>query len=319
MRTVSRTIPIGISACLVGQPVRFNGGHKHSSLCTAQLGPAFTLVPFCPEVAVGLDTPRQPIRLVGEPQAPRVLGSQDPTLDLTEPLQRYGAQVAANHPELCGFILMQKSPSCGLQRVKLYQADGQLQPKTSSGAFASALRQANPWLPIEEEGRLHDPVLRENFITRVEVYAQWRQQLEPQLSAAALLAFHARHKYLLLAHHPESYRRLGQRLANLRRADLGATAQAYFQKLMEALSRPASRQRHSNALEHIAGHFKRALNPAEKHELSELIGHYRQGLVPLVVPITLLKHHLLKHPDSYLQQQSYLQPHPPELSLRNAI
>lgn len=312
-------IPIGISDCLTGSPVRFNGGHKQSSLCTGLLAQWFDLVPFCPEVAIGLGTPRQPIRLVGDPHAPQALGTRDPSLDVTASLAGYGDAVAQAHPELCGFIVMQKSPSCGMERVKVYQNTGQPAQETASGVFTQALMLANPLLPVEEDGRLNDPILRENFIVRVMITAAWKQLNAEGLSAGRLIDFHSRHKYLLLAHHPEAYRRLGRMLANLREADLQALSRTYFAELITALKHKASRKSHSNVLEHIAGHFKRALAGSERAELHQLIERYRLGQVPLVVPMTLLKHHLLRHPDGYLNRQSYLQPYPAELSLRNAI
>lgn len=316
----SARIPVGISQCLMGDPVRFNAGHKHSRLCTDHLGTLFELRPFCPEVAIGLGTPRKPIRLAGDPAAPRAVGSVDHTLDVTDALQQYADDVSVLCEELCGFIFMQKSPSCGMERVKVYEPNGHPAPATGRGIFAARLMQANPLLPVEEEGRLNDPVLRENFVNRVIVYSDWQQLLRDGLSASRLLAFHARHKYLLMAHQSPSYRQIGQMLANPGRgAALRDTANAYFAELMAALRRPASRSGHSNVLQHVAGHFKKVLNPPEKEELQQLINHYRSGIVPLVVPVTLLRHHLLRHPDPYLLQQAYLQPHPPELSLRNAI
>lgn len=316
----SARIPVGISQCLMGDPVRFNAGHKHSRLCTDHLGTLFELRPFCPEVAIGLGTPRKPIRLAGDPAAPRAVGTVDHTLDVTDALQQYADDVSVLCEELCGFIFMQKSPSCGMERVKVYEPNGHPAPATGRGIFAARLMQANPLLPVEEEGRLKDPVLRENFVNRVIVYSDWQQLLRDGLSASRLLAFHARHKYLLMAHQSPSYRQIGQMLANPGRgAALRDTANAYFAELMAALRRPASRSGHSNVLQHVAGHFKKVLNPPEKEELQQLINHYRSGIVPLVVPVTLLRHHLLRHPDPYLLQQAYLQPHPPELSLRNAI
>ncbi|GAA6132834.1 YbgA family protein [Halopseudomonas sabulinigri] len=316
---IPQRIPVGISQCLTGAPVRFNASHKHSRLCTEQLGSLFELTPFCPEVAIGMSTPRAPIRLVGDPKAPSVVGTKDTRVDVTLPLQHYAEQVSQANPQLCGFILMQKSPSCGMERVKVYRDNGHPADATGSGAFAARLMARNPLLPVEEEGRLHDPVLCENFVTRVIVYAQWQALQRDGLSAAGLLRFHARHKYLAMAHHQGLYRELGPMLANLRQQGLQATATAYFARLMQCLKTPAQRGGHSNALQHLAGHFKHVLKPQEKQELSALIDDYRRGTIPLVVPMTLLKHHLLNHPDGYLVEQAYLQPHPAELSLRNAI
>tara|TARA_Y100000782_G_C10161668_1_gene255903 strand:+ start:565 stop:1530 length:966 start_codon:yes stop_codon:yes gene_type:complete len=321
MRTaITARIPVGISQCLVGDPVRFNAGHKHSRLCTEQLGALFDLRPVCPEVAIGLGTPRKVIRLIDDPQAPRAVSSDNLDQDHTQALSDYADAVSDRSDELCGFILMQKSPSCGMERVKVYNRQGQPAPATGSGVFAARLMQRLPLLPVEEEGRLHDPVLRENFVNRVIVYADWQALKHNGLSASRLLAFHARHKYLLMAHQSPRYRTLGQLLANPGKGEaLARTAEQYFSELMQALRQPASRRGHSNVLQHVAGHFKRVLAAPEKAELQQLIARYREGVVPLVVPITLLQHHLLRHPDPYLQQQAYLQPHPPELSLRNAI
>lgn len=312
-------IPVGISQCLLGDAVRFNGGHKHSTLCTQQLGEYFDLQPFCPEVAIGLGTPRQPIRLIGKPEAPRVIGTKDPSLDVTQPLTEYAAEVSASSQALCGFILMQKSPSCGMERVKVYLENGNPATGTASGAFAAELMRRNPLLPVEEEGRLHDPVIRENFVTRVIVFAGWKRLLAAGPTARDLLGFHTRHKYLLLAHHPQHYSAMGKLLADLKNADLEAVTSQYVGLLMQALKTRANRGTHSNVLEHVAGHFKKALRSEERSELNTVIHQYRRGVVPLVVPITLLKHHLLNHPDPFLDQQAYLQPHPIELSLRNAI
>lgn len=312
-------IPVGISQCLIGDPVRFNAGHKHSTLCTGDLGRLFQLVPFCPEMAIGLGTPRQTLRLVGDPQAPEVRGSRNPELEVTEPLQAYGREVAAQNSQLCGFIVMQKSPSCGMERVKVYGDNGYPVPGGGRGAFTASLMRSNPLLPVEEEGRLHDPVLRENFVTRVIVYHRWQQLCQSGLSAAALLDFHSRHKYLLLAHHQSAYRELGRLLAKLDNSCLDSLGQRYFSQLMQALAKPAHRGSHGNVLMHMAGYFRKQLSQPERSELVRIIKHYREGHLPLVVPITLLQHHLLRFPQPYLAGQVYLQPHPLEMSLRNAL
>ena len=318
MTTSRATLKIGISACLLGQPVRFNGGHKESRLCSDVLARHFQFVPVCPEVAIGLGTPRQAIRLVGEPEQPRALGSRDAALDVSDALGAYGRQVAAEADALCGFILMQKSPSCGMQRVKVYRDDGQPAPGTGRGLFAAALMEARPDLPAEEDGRLNDPVLRENFITRVYVYADWQRLLRDGLSRRALYAFHARYKYQLMATSRAQYQVLGRLLAE-NREPLEAFAPRYFSALMTALKRTASRGSHSNVLQHLSGYLKRSLDGHDRQELQQLIDRYRQGEIPLVVPLTLLKHHLRHHPDDYLAEQAYLQPHPEALSLRNAL
>ncbi|QBF25152.1 DUF1722 domain-containing protein [Pseudomonas tructae] len=319
-RDLSRKPRIAISACLLGQAVRFNGGHKASRWCTEVLGEHFDLLPVCPEVAIGLGVPRPPIRLVGDPADPQAVYSRDPGLDLSGPLRAYGQQMAQDLNDICGYIFMHKSPSCGLERVKVYQANGYPAPEGGRGVFADAFCTLRPDLPVEEDGRLFDPVLRENFITRVYAYADWQQLLARGLSRGALIAFHARYKYQLMAHNPQQYKVLGKLLGSMTRDDdPQILAPRYFSQLMQALTRCASRGTHSNVLLHLSGYLRDALNDADKQEIRQLINQYHDGVVPLVVPLTLLKHHLRNHPDHYLAQQVYLQPHPENLSLRNAI
>ncbi|EIK53673.1 hypothetical protein YO5_15220 [Stutzerimonas stutzeri TS44] len=319
MHTSVVTPRIGISACLLGEPVRFNAGHKQSALCREVLAQHLQFVPLCPELAIGLGTPREPIRLVGTAEQPRARGSVHAELDVTEQLAAYGREVAAQLGDISGFILMQKSPSCGMERVKLYGENGHSLPATASGIFARALMEARPDLPVEEDGRLHDPVLRENFLTRVYAHAQWQRLLRDGLSHRAIVDFHSRYKYQLMAAHPQQYRALGRRVANLREQALEDFAPQYLRDFMQALGRPATRGTHCNVLQHLCGYLKNALAPADRHELGRLIEQYRSGIVPLVVPLTLLKHHLRHHPHAYLERQAYLQPHPEALSLRNAI
>ncbi|CAM3761487.1 hypothetical protein CCOS865_04845 [Pseudomonas reidholzensis] len=311
---------LGISACLLGQNVRYNAGHKASDLCLSTFEAHFDWVPLCPEVAIGLGVPRDPIRLVGDPQRPEVVASRNPGADLSGALRAYGEQMAQDIGDVCGYIFMQKSPSCGLERVKVYQDNGHPALKGGRGAYADAFCSARPDLPVEEEGRLHDPVLRENFISRVYAYADWQQQLAAGLSRGALVRFHSRYKYLLMANNPQAYRELGRLLGTLRREDnADEVGPRYFSLLMQALRRCANRGTHSNVLQHLSGYLRGALDQGDRAELQQLIGQYQQGIVPLVVPLTLLKHHLRNHPDPYLDQQAYLHPHPESLGLRNAV
>ena len=311
---------IAISACLTGHNVRYNGGHKSSDLCRTQLEEHFDWLPVCPEVAIGLGVPRDPIRLVGDPEHPAVVGTRNPGMDVTGPLASYGEQMAAELDDICGYIFMQKSPSCGLERVKVYQDNGHPAAQGGRGAYAAAFCARRPDLPVEEEGRLHDPVLRENFISRVYAYADWQRLLTEGLSRGALVRFHSRYKYLLMANNPQAYRQLGRLLGSMSRDDdPQVIGPRYFSQLMQALRRCASRGTHGNVLQHLSGYFKDALTQQDKAELQHIIDQYQQGVVPLVVPLTLLKHYLRKHPDPYLQQQAYLQPHPDSLGLRNAV
>ncbi|MFC3940022.1 DUF1722 domain-containing protein [Pseudomonas gingeri NCPPB 3146 = LMG 5327] len=310
---------IAISACLMGAEVRYNGGHKESRLCSRTLSEYFDFLPVCPEVAIGLGTPREPIRLVGDPQHPRAVGTVHPDTDVTHALADYGTRMAAELKDICGYIFMQKSPSCGLERVKVYQDGGRPAEHAGRGIFAQVFCARHPDLPVEEEGRLNDPVLRENFLTRVFAYAAWQELCASGLSRRALTDFHARHKYLLMAHNPPQYKALGHLLGSMGKSDPNEVGPRYFSELMAALKKCATRRTHTNVLQHLSGYLKQTLSAADKQEMQQLIGQYRLGIVPLVVPLTLLKHHFRQHPDPYVALQVYLQPHPENLSLRNAI
>lgn len=314
------TPKIAISACLAGEEVRYNGGHKESRLCTEALAEHFQLVPVCPEMAIGLGTPRAAIRLTGDPEHPRATCSRDPSIDVSDALVAHAEKMAAELDDICGYIFMQKSPSCGLERIKVYQANGHPAHQRASGLYAARFRELRPDLPVEEEGRLCDPVLRENFIIRVLAFADWQRLCRQGLTRQALIGFHSRYKYQLMAHNPEQYKVLGKLLGSMTRHDdpeqLGPR---YFSQLIAALRRCASRGTHGNVLMHLSGYLRGALEPQDKQEIRQLIDQYMAGIVPLVVPMTLLKHHLRHHPDPYLSSQVYLQPHPENLSLRNAI
>lgn len=310
---------IAISACLMGEEVRYNGGHKQSRYCRDMLSGYFDFISVCPEVAVGLGVPRQPIRLVGALGAVRARGTVDASLDVTEALAAYARTMAEQLGDICGYIFMQKSPSCGVERVKVYREDGIPHFESASGIYAKVFCESRPDLPVEEEGRLCDPVLRENFIVRVYAYSAWQQLLARGLSRRALTEFHARYKYQLMASNPLQYKALGKLLSMAGPASLEEVAGQYFSALMQALKRCATRGTHTNVLMHISGYLRHCLNASDKAELGRLIVQYRDGIVPLVVPLTLLKHLFRLHPDPYIAQQVYLQPHPENLSLRNAI
>ncbi|MHC8368517.1 YbgA family protein [Pseudomonas sp. ZT5P21] len=310
---------IAISACLMGAEVRFNGGHKESRLCSQTLTGYFDFIPICPEVAIGLGIPRQPIRLVGDAERPEAVGTVHRELNVTQPLAEYGEKMASELGDICGYIFMQKSPSCGLDRVKVYHANGAPVDGGGRGIFAQAFCARHPDLPVEEDGRLNDPVLRENFLTRVFAYSAWQQLLEKGLTRRGLIDFHSRYKYLLMAHHPVQYKALGNLLGNMGQSDPAELGPRYFSELMAALKKCATRRTHANVLQHLSGYLKQVISAEDKQEVQHVIGQYRHGIVPLVVPLTLLKHYFRQHPDPYIAQQVYLQPHPENLSLRNAI
>jgi uncharacterized protein YbgA (DUF1722 family)/uncharacterized protein YbbK (DUF523 family) len=311
-------INLGISSCLLGQEVRFDGGHKRDAYILGTLSDYFDFIPVCPEVAVGLPVPRSPIRLVQHGEAIRVVGVRNPAVDVTEELHRYGKETAARLASISGYILKKGSPSCGMERVKVYDELGRTIGK-ASGAFAYSLRKALPLLPVEEEGRLGDARLRENFIMRVFVYHRWQQLLATGLSVTRLQQFHADHKYLVMAHNQAAYKRMGKMLAEVTADEVKVVSCLYMEELMTALQRPASRRQHVNVLQHLLGYLKRNLDSEDKAEMLEVIGQYGDGIVPLIVPITLLRHHFRRHPNDYIERQVYLTPHPQELMLHNLI
>jgi uncharacterized protein YbgA (DUF1722 family)/uncharacterized protein YbbK (DUF523 family) len=314
-------IQIGISSCLLGESVRFNGGHKHSHFCTDVLGQYFQFIPVCPEVGIGMGIPRPPIRLIASSAGPQAVGVSDPTQNFTTQLTAYAQQKSGELQGISGYILMQKSPSCGYERVKLYRDNGYPADEGAQGIYAAEFARLNPLLPIEEAGRLNDAMLRENFITRVFAYADWQNILQQGLDKKTFLDFHVRYKYLMMAHHVATYQKLGPLVANLKARPLEEIAEEYFSIFMQGLQHLATRKKHSNVLYHLQGYLKEKLNARQKQELNQHIEQYRKGLTPLVVPLTLLKSHLNEYADttSYVLGQKYLDPHPYELGLRNAI
>ena len=318
MTTAQPRLKLAISACLLGQEVRFNAGHKQSTLCTQVLQRYFDFQPLCPEMAIGLGAPREAIRLVGDAEAPRAVGSVHHELDVSEALIGYAEGVAARLDDISGLIVMQKSPSCGMERVKVYQDDGRPAEK-GQGLFTATVARLCPELPIEEDGRLNDPVLRDNFVARVYAYGEWQALRRAGLTRKAIIDFHSRHKYLLMAHNPQQYRELGRLLAGIGAHDPAEFGPRYFAALMAALKKCATRGTHANVLQHLAGYLRRALPGEERQAIQRLIEQYRSGKLPLVVPLTMLKYLFRHHPDRYVALQVYLQPHPEELGLRNAI
>ncbi|MEK1905792.1 MAG: DUF1722 domain-containing protein, partial [Pseudomonas sp.] len=247
------------------------------------------------------------------------IGSRDREHDVSQALSDYGQRMAGELGDISGYIVMQKSPSCGLERVKVYQDSGYPAEGGGTGLYTAAFSRLRPDLPIEEDGRLNDPVLRENFLTRVYAYAEWQRLLASGLTRRVITDFHARYKYQLMATNPPQYQALGRLLGDLGQHDPLELGPRYFSLLMAALKKCATRGTHSNVLQHLSGYLKQALSREEKQEMQQLIDQYRSGIIPLVVPLTLLKHHFRQHPDRYVAHQAYLQPHPENLSLRNAI
>ena len=307
---------VGVSACLLGEEVRFDGGHARDIFVAESLGSFVSWVQVCPEMEAGLGTPREPIRLLAHPGGVRVVTTRtrrDFTTELHDVATRRAASLATQ--DLDGFVLKKDSPSCGLHRVRVYKDDGTA-TRDGRGVFAAALTRALPLLPVEEEGRLVDPGLREHFIERVFAHQRLRALGEPD-GVHAIMRFHARHKLLLLAHSPAMYRAMGSLVAMARPSQLGELMRTYRASFMSALAAPATRPRHVNVLQHIAGYFKRIVGDQARREMAAAIADYQRELVPLVVPVTLLGHYARVHAVDYLLGQVYLDPHPRALKLRN--
>ena len=315
----SSRIRIGISACLLGDEVRYDGGHKRDAFLADILGPLVEWVKVCPEVEIGMGTPRESIRLTDEDGRIRLLTVKT-GIDHTDAMTAYAARrtTALAGADLCGYVLKKDSPSCGMTRVKVYRGNGPA-ARTGVGLFAAALLARLPQLPVEEEGRLQDPRLRENFIERVFAYRRLRDLFESRWTVGRLVRFHTAHKLALLAHSTLAYSRLGRLVAAAASADREIVRTRYSAGFMEALAVPATPRRHVNVLQHMAGYFKDTLDAASRAELLETIDQYRRGLLPLVVPVTLLRHHVRQHDVQYLAGQVYLAPHPKELMLRNHV
>ncbi|CAA0121694.1 Uncharacterised protein [Halioglobus japonicus] len=310
---------LGIGSCLAGNPVRYNGETKKPNEFVRGISEHFDTRAFCPEMAIGLGVPRPPIRLVGDEDAVRIVDVKTQTHDYTDAIADYAQQVLQQAPSLCGYILVKGSPSCGYGRVKRYSQDGQHLASDQNGVFADALALADPLLPLEDDGRLNDPGLRESFVTRACAYHDWKLLMGEGLTAHRLIAFYTRYKYLVMAHHVPSYKSLGPLVANASQLSLQELATQFIHELMAALTHRATRRSHSNVLFHLAGYLKRTITTAQRQRLAALIEDYRTGQVPLVVPVTLLKHHFSDNPNAYIDGQVFLDPYPEELRVRNVV
>lgn len=301
-------IYIGISSCLLGNKVRYDGNHKEQRLITQKLAKRFHFVSVCPEMAIGLGVPRKPIHLIGDRTSQRAVEVKNNEIDVTDQLVSFGEQKARELNYISGYIFKKGSPSCGLYSVKIYQGENSVLNK-GMGLFAQHIVKNNPLLPVEEEGRLNDEELRRNFIQRVEVYYRWNQLLNSGLSKGKIIDFHSRHKFLLLAHCEKTYRELGRLISQIGNHDLDAFSEEYVSLLMNGLKKPTTRNKHINVLQHIAGFFKKNLDSHDKHEFNQLIENYREGIMPREALLTILKHYLRKFPNNYLGEQYYLSHH----------
>jgi uncharacterized protein YbgA (DUF1722 family)/uncharacterized protein YbbK (DUF523 family) len=310
-------IRIGVSACLLGQPVRFDGGHKHDRYLTNTLGEYLDFVPVCPEVESGFSIPRETLRLVGDPEAPRLVTSRT-NIDHTDRMLGWAEKRVREleAENLCGFIFKSDSPSSGLMRVKVYNPKGMAEKK-GVGLFARTFTRHFPLLPVEEEGRLNDPVLRETFIEQIFTLKRWREALALGQNMKNLVDFHTRHKLLMLSHSPANARLMGKLVAVGKQMPIQTVYVQYERLLIETLRMKSTIKKNLNVLEHILGYFKNQLGSDEKQEMLEIFDRYRNEFVPLIVPVTILNHYVRKTGESYLKQQVYLNPHPIALKLRN--
>ncbi len=316
MTDFENKITIGVSSCLLGNEVRYDGGHKHDRYITETLGRYLSFVPVCPEVECGLPIPREAMRLVGEVDRPQLVTNKT-GVDHTDRMLTWARKkvVELEKENLCGFIFKNRSPSSGMERVKVY--DGNNVPRAVGvGIFARAFKDHFPLLPTEEEGRLHDPLLRENFIEQLFVYQRWREVADAP-TAAKLISFHTTHKLLLMAHSEKHTREMGRLMAQAGSLDLDTFIERYQELLMAAMSLKPTTKKHVNVLQHMMGFFKKLISADEKQELLSVIEQFRNNIVPLIVPVTLINHYIRKYQEPYLMQQHYLTPHPLELKLRN--
>ena len=312
-------IPIGISTCLLGENVRYNGGHALDRFLRDTLGKYVEYVPVCPEVECGFGIPRETFRLMGDPKQPRLVISLT-GVDHTDRMEAWARKRVdeLQNDDLCGFIFKSDSPSSGMERVKVYDDKG-VPRKIGVGVFARVFMEHFPLTPVEEDGRLNDPLLRENFIERIFTYRRYREVMEEKKDVGHFVEFHTRHKLLLMAHSPKHLKQMGNLVAHTKQLSIKEFITQYEKLLMEAMSLKPSTTKHANVLHHIMGYFKKNLSAGEKQELLEVVDEYRKGLIPLIVPVTLMNHYVRKYDEAYLKEQVYLNPHPLELQLRNHV
>jgi len=303
----------------LGKNIRYDGGHKLDRFLTDTLGQYVEYVPVCPEVECGLPVPRESMHLEGDPESPRLVTSRT-NQDMTGRMLRWAMKrvVELEKEELCGFIFKSDSPSSGMERIKVYNEKG-MPVKKGVGMFARTFMEHFPLLPVEEDGRLHDPKLRDNFIERIFTLKRWREVLAKKESRENLVDFHTQHKLLILSHSPKHYQAMGKLVAKAKEISIKELYQQYQTILMESLQVKTTPKKNANVLQHMLGYFREQLSAAEKKELLEVIDHYRQEYIPLIVPITLIQHYVRKYDQPYLKQQIYLTPHPWELQLRNHV
>ncbi len=315
---MNQKIKIGVSACLMGEEVRYNGGHCQNHFLKDTVSQYATFVSTCPEAAIGMGVPREAVRLeYDQDENTRMLAPKSGK-DFTEKMEAYAKDWSCmvDELDLDGFVFKKNSPSCGVFRVKIYKNDHPAE-RRGTGLFAKAIMERYPELPVEEDGRLSDPVLRESFMVRVFAFKRVKSLFHKSWTRKDVIEFHSREKLLLLAHSPRSYRELGQLVGNIADYSREEFQITYLKTFMEAVNTRASKGRHQNALSHMAGYLTKRLTSEGRRELKETIDSFRNGIVPLIVPITLISHMLRRYDETYLLKQSYLSPHPHQMALRN--
>ena len=312
-------IRLGISSCLLGEKVRYDGGHKLDRFLKDTLGRFVEYVPVCPEVECGLGIPREPMRLEGNIDYPRLVTIKT-GMDITKKMQQWAMKRVnqLDKEDLCGFIFKSKSPSSGMERVKVYNEKG-MPVQKGTGLFAKGFMNRFPLIPVEDEGRLHDTGLRENFIERIFALRRWRDITKGKLTPGKLVKFHSENKLLFFSHSEKHYRLMGKIVAGSGETRIEETGRIYEETMLEALKLRATPNKHTNVLMHMMGYFKKDLTSDEKQELLEKINEYKDGFIPLIVPVTLISHYVRKYDEPYLKNQTYLNPHPVELKLRNHV
>jgi uncharacterized protein YbgA (DUF1722 family)/uncharacterized protein YbbK (DUF523 family) len=312
-------IKLGISACLLGQSVRYNGGHQLDHFLKDTLGKFVDYVPVCPEVECGFGVPREAFRLIGKPDRPRLI-TINTKQDFTDRMETWARKRVAEieREGLCGFIFKGGSPSSGMERVKVYDDKG-VPAKIGVGIFARIFMEHFPLIPVEEDGRLHDPILRENFIERIFALRRMAKVSQGGNPLRAIVDFQTHNKLLIMSHSPKHLQEMGRLVANTKALAPKSLINRYQELLMEALKLKATAKKNTNVLMHMLGYFKKDLDPSEKQEVLEIVDEYRRELIPLIVPITLISHYVRKYDQPYLKEQTYLNPHPIELQLRNHV
>lgn len=308
-------IKIGSSACVLGDKVRYDGGHKRSAFVVNQLSNHYKLIPFCPEVGIGMPVPRPAIQLREIDDKIELVDSKTGSNNYTQAMNGYFQTNQSKLSQLDGYILAAKSPSCGMERIKVHDANGKQLHRDGAGIFAKQLIEHFPSLPVEEDGRLNDKGIRESFFARVHAHATFREMVAADPKPASLVEFHTRYKYLVLAYNPKIYYELGPLVAQCGAGDFETVAKVYLHRLMTALSKPTNRKKHTNVLMHLQGFFKKDLDPECKQELAQSIEHFYQGYIPLLAPLTLINHYLMQFPNTFLKKQVYLAPFPLELGI----